>query len=154
MQFKIIKHDETTGTIDVELENGFIVNVGLDSLFIEDNPTEQELLTALSTVLPDPAYFERHIPKAAVLTSMLNKEYTTTDVQGCAEPCTWDTIRGHRTNLLRGCDWTQIEDNTLTKGQRKDWASYRQKLRDIPQAYTEPQAVAWPEQPETGELQI
>lgn len=154
MKFKIIKYDDETGTLDIQLENGFILNVGLDSLTAKDEPTEQELLEALSTFLPDPAYFNRLIPKAPVLTSMLNKEYTTTDVQGCEEPCTWDTIRGHRNTLLRSSDWTQIDDNTLNKDERVEWKQYRQRLRDIPQEYNKPQSVMWPEQPESGEFQI
>ncbi|WP_163832006.1 tail fiber assembly protein [Spartinivicinus ruber] len=154
MKFKIINYQKETGSLDIELENGFTVNIGLDSLIDKDNPTEQELIEAISRSLPEDDYFNRRIPKAPVISSMLNKLYTPANVDAHSEIGTWDIIRGHRNELLRATDWTQMTDNSLTDEQRKAWAKYRQRLRDIPQVNDEPQEVTWPIPPDTEGFEI
>ncbi|WP_258306973.1 phage tail assembly chaperone [Vibrio vulnificus] len=58
----------------------------------------------------------------------------------------WDDIRQRRANLLRDADLliNKCEDlgsdATLLR-------EYRQKLRDIPQTYSNPDDVVWPEKP-------
>ena len=59
----------------------------------------------------------------------------------------WSIIRQERDNLLAACDWTQTMDAPLTDGQRSMWKIYRQVLRDLPEAYSTPADVMWPEQP-------
>lgn len=58
----------------------------------------------------------------------------------------WQYIRGERTRLLLASDWTQSADapDTLDHGA---WATYRQALRDIPQTFSDPDAVVWPDAP-------
>lgn len=41
-------------------------------------------------------------------------------------------IREDRNDLLNQSDWSQLPDNSLTEEQKKEWAQYRQQLRDIP----------------------
>ncbi|MCX4025623.1 phage tail assembly chaperone [Endozoicomonas sp. SM1973] len=154
MKFKIINYHRNTGSLDIELENGFKINIGLDSLIDEDNPTEQALIKAISRSLPEDAYFNRNIPEAPVISTMLNKLYNPVVTEDHSEISTWDIIRGHRNNLLRATDWTQMHDNKLSEELRKAWSSYRQKLRDIPQTNNEPQEVTWPIPPDTEGLDI
>jgi len=60
---------------------------------------------------------------------------------------TWDDIRVQRNTLMTDCDWTQLNDAVLTFTVRQLWQDYRQALRDIPQSFTTPDAVVWPEKP-------
>jgi len=62
-------------------------------------------------------------------------------------PPTWEDIRIERDQLLSACDWTQLLDTILTFDERIAWQTYRQALRDIPQLYTTPDSVIWPEKP-------
>ena len=60
----------------------------------------------------------------------------------------WQCIREVRDDLLAKCDWTQAADSPLSAGQREMWRVYRQELRDLPNSYSSPAEVIWPEQPE------
>lgn len=60
---------------------------------------------------------------------------------------TWDTTRIHRNTLLAYSDRTQLPDAPLTKEQRLTWKTYRQALRDIPEIFSNPASVVWPEPP-------
>lgn len=53
----------------------------------------------------------------------------------------WERVREIRDELLRACDFTQLEDATVDK---QAWAEYRQALRDIPQNFPDPQKISWP----------
>jgi|DEB0MinimDraft_3_1074331.scaffolds.fasta_scaffold174496_2 hypothetical protein len=53
-------------------------------------------------------------------------------------------VRGHRDNLLKDCDWTQVADATVDKAA---WAAYRQALRDISAQEGFPFNVVWPAEP-------
>ena len=57
---------------------------------------------------------------------------------------TWDAIRVRRDRLLAECDWTQMPDAPLTEDVKVLWQVYRQKLRDITTAYSDPNKVVWP----------
>ena len=48
--------------------------------------------------------------------------------------------------LLSGSDWTQLADAPLSAAQKKDWKTYRQTLRELPQQATWPE-VEWPAPP-------
>ncbi len=50
-----------------------------------------------------------------------------------------------RDRLLSASDWTQIEDSPVDK---KAWAEYRAKLRDINKQEGFPDKTEWPEMPE------
>jgi hypothetical protein len=54
----------------------------------------------------------------------------------------------HVRDLLIGLtDWTQAADSPLTVEQRAVWATYRQALRDLPQAYSGDGQIPWPVAP-------
>ena len=42
-----------------------------------------------------------------------------------------DTFRKYRNELLANTDWTQSNDSPLSEEKKKEWATYRQELRDI-----------------------
>jgi hypothetical protein len=56
-----------------------------------------------------------------------------------------ENIRNQRNEMLKDCDWTQIEDSPVDKTL---WASYRQSLRDITTQSGFPWNVQWPVQEE------
>jgi hypothetical protein len=64
-----------------------------------------------------------------------------------APPITWEIIRAQRNEFLRQSDWTQLPDAPLTKEQNVAWKTYRQSLRDIPNTFSTPESVKWPEAP-------
>jgi hypothetical protein len=49
-----------------------------------------------------------------------------------------------RSNLLSGCDWTQVADSPLSDEKKAQWAEYRQKLRDLTKQENWPNAPEWP----------
>lgn len=57
----------------------------------------------------------------------------------------WENVRARRDALLKDCDWTQAKD--VTDAVSSAWAPYRQALRDIPQNFTNPDAIVWPTKP-------
>jgi hypothetical protein len=51
--------------------------------------------------------------------------------------------------LLRDTAWSVAEDDlTITRGQRADWITYRQELRNIPLQVGFPTDITWPTKPE------
>ena len=56
----------------------------------------------------------------------------------------WRAVRSKRDELLSSTDWTMLAD---TKVNSDIWAEYRQKLRDLPQTFDNPEDVVFPEQP-------
>ena len=57
---------------------------------------------------------------------------------------TWDMIRQKRNTLLTESDYTQMPDYPTKK---TEWAQYRQLLRDIPDMFSDPSDVIWPNKP-------
>lgn len=57
---------------------------------------------------------------------------------------TMDDLRLRRNTLLSKSDWTQISDATVNKD---DWATYRQKLRDLPENTPDLSNIVWPVPP-------
>ena len=45
-------------------------------------------------------------------------------------------FRGLRNKKLTKCDWTQAPDSPLSEEKKKEWATYRQKLRDLTKTVT------------------
>ena len=54
-------------------------------------------------------------------------------------------LRAQRNLLLQNTDWTQLPDAVCNKDA---WASYRQKLRDLPATTKDFNAIDWPTEPE------
>jgi hypothetical protein len=58
------------------------------------------------------------------------------------------SVRTQRTEKLRDCDWTQLDDTPMSNTQKAGWATYRQALRDVPNQAGFPFDIEWPTQPE------
>jgi Phage tail assembly chaperone protein len=54
-------------------------------------------------------------------------------------------LRRERNALLVASDWTQSNDSPLNSAKRAEWATYRQKLRDITKQ--DISAIVWPVPP-------
>ena len=54
------------------------------------------------------------------------------------------SVRSSRTEQLKECDWTQINDSTADKAA---WAAYRQSLRDVPAQVGFPWTITYPDKP-------
>ena len=48
----------------------------------------------------------------------------------------WEIVRYKRQLLLSESDWTQTADSPLSDSKKAEWATYRQKLRDLPTTYS------------------
>jgi hypothetical protein len=63
-------------------------------------------------------------------------------------PIDWATQhRSKRNHLLKLCDWTQIEDCSLSDEKKQEWRAYRQALRDISTQESWPTYPVWPNEP-------
>ncbi len=72
------------------------------------------------------------------------------EIAAATEELAWQLLRSERTGRLAQCDWTQGADAPLTPDEVTTWADYRQALRDLPEATTDPHNPAWPEPPPAG----
>ena len=59
----------------------------------------------------------------------------------------WAAARMQRNHFLADCDWTQLPDTGLQANVKQAWHLYRQKLRDLPQNFQDPELIQWPEPP-------
>ena len=57
----------------------------------------------------------------------------------------FDYVRAVRNAELAATDWTQVADSTVNK---TAWATYRQKLRDLPAQNADPKKIIFPSRPE------
>lgn len=48
----------------------------------------------------------------------------------------WTVVKDRRHGLLNASDWTQSADSPLSDTKKAEWATYRQKLRDLPETYS------------------
>ena len=60
---------------------------------------------------------------------------------------TWEQIRSQRDALLKDSDWAVAGDAT-PKPSKEAWLTYRQTLRDLPQSFSSPEEIIWPNKPE------
>jgi hypothetical protein len=59
-----------------------------------------------------------------------------------------ESVRSQRNQLLKGSDWTQLDDTPFDNAKKIAWANYRQALRDIPDQAGFPWDIQWPSAPE------
>ena len=62
----------------------------------------------------------------------------------------WKRIRAERDRLLTNSDWTQGADSPLASGKKTEWATYRTKLRTLPEDQkdkTTYASITWPSEP-------
>ncbi len=58
-----------------------------------------------------------------------------------------NSLRVVRDGKLTDSDWTQLPDSALTDAKKTEWATYRQKLRDLPATETNYENPTWPTEP-------
>jgi hypothetical protein len=61
------------------------------------------------------------------------------------------SLRQKRNALLASCDWTILQDSTLTSAKKSEWMVYRTDLRNITQGLTtveQVNAVSFPVKPQ------
>ena len=62
----------------------------------------------------------------------------------------WPDIREKRDKLLLESDWSQGADSPLSASKKTEWATYRGKLRDLPEdqkSKTKFSDITWPTKP-------
>ncbi|RFA31494.1 hypothetical protein CAI21_01490 [Alkalilimnicola ehrlichii] len=57
----------------------------------------------------------------------------------------WGRVREERNALITETDWMIFPDSPLSDSERDEVKIYRQALRDIPQHFSAPLEVVWPE---------
>jgi len=60
----------------------------------------------------------------------------------------WRKIRKERNKLLKDSDYIMVSDAPITAEKKEEWETYRQSLRDIPQTFSNPDDVTYPDKPE------
>ena len=60
----------------------------------------------------------------------------------------WRKIRKERNQLLKDSDYIMFPDITISAEKKEEWETYRQSLRDIPQTFSNPDDVTYPDKPE------
>ena len=69
------------------------------------------------------------------------------DINQETEDAAWIEIRAKRLQMLIRTDFRDLPSYAGAK--QTEWRTYRQKLRDIPQDYTNTDDVVWPTKPTT-----
>lgn len=59
----------------------------------------------------------------------------------------WAALRAERNRRLAACDWVGLADAHVSQERKDAWFTYRQALRDLPEAVTDPRQVGWPAEP-------
>ena len=98
----------------------------------------------------DGRWFTKYILGPVFTDTIVNGVTTTAQQHEAVYKARIDTeraavIRSERNKLLTECDWTQVEDSKVDKAL---WATYRQGLRDLPDAEGFPWSMTWPSKPE------
>ena len=60
----------------------------------------------------------------------------------------WINVRKERDKLLKDSDYIMVSDAPITTEKKEEWTTYRQSLRDIPQTFSNPDDVTYPDKPE------
>lgn len=103
----------------------------------ESNLQENEKITGWSIDIE-----EDKVVKRAIKRPLTQEEI---DIRNVAELTRkWTEVRSRRNQLLSESDWTQLPDAPI--GNKEDWKTYRQNLRDVTQA-PNPDVIAWPVKP-------
>ena len=88
-----------------------------------------------------------HDPKQYVQSHFVGDD-TAKDARLLADE--WKQIRQERDRLLTNSAWTQGADSPLTSAKKTEWATYRTKLRTLPEDQkdkTTYASITWPSQP-------
>ena len=103
-------------------------------------------LRNLSHPISNAAFWKEHIQGTNITEEQLYNECERLlkEQQGIAT--TMDSVRRKRNELLKESDWVGLTDVNIPN--KDAWLDYRQLLRDVPQNFSTPEEVIWPNKPE------
>lgn len=105
-------------------------------------PEGEELTKLLETYVGN-----ARMAAAQAVVTVANEDAIKSLIQGPNEIQASNDVRSFRNRLLAQTDWTQVADCPLTNDQKKQWTSYREKLRNITNQEGFPSKVLWPNPP-------
>ena len=133
---------ERTGTISQLFPSTLFPSSGVPEEFLTEN-NAVEIIESLSYTTPTQKLttVDAYVEGGKVYT--VRVESTTTEEQTNLTNAKWEEVRNDRNALLRESDWRALSDVTLSDA----WRTYRQELRDIPSAQSDPYNITYPTPP-------
>ena len=133
---------ERTGTISQLFPSTLFPSSGVPEEFLTAN-NAVEIIESLSFTTPTQKLttVDAYVEGGKVYT--VRVESTTTEEQTNLTNAKWEEVRNDRNALLRESDWRALSDVTLSDV----WRTYRQELRDIPSAQSDPYNITYPTPP-------
>ena len=133
---------ERTGTISQLFPSTLFPSSGVLEEFLTAN-NAVEIIESLSFTTPTQKLttVDAYVEGGKVYT--VRVESTTTEEQTNLTNAKWAEVRNYRNALLRESDWRALSDVTLSDA----WRTYRQELRDIPSAQSDPYNITYPTPP-------
>ena len=133
---------ERTGTISQLFPSTLFPSSGVPEEFLTAN-NAVEIIESLSYTTPTQKLttVDAYVEGGKVYT--VRVESTTTEEQTNLTNAKWEEVRNYRNALLRESDWRALSDVTLSDA----WRTYRQELRDIPSAQSDPYNITYPTPP-------
>ena len=144
MERKIIKFDAETAQVVIQW--GDYAPHTIDLPIGEDGslPTGDDFDRWVNGFAP--VYAEER--KAQIAKGITNADQIAALVTPLPEPKpTWESIRYMRAQFLASTDWTQLEDAPISAEKKEAYKVYRQALRDIPETFSTPESVVFPDLP-------
>ena len=133
---------ERTGSISQLFPSTLFPSSGVPEEFLTAN-NAVEIIETLSFTTPTQKLttVDAYVEGGKAYT--VKVESTTTEEQTNLTNAKWVEVRNHRNDLLSQSDWRALSDVTLSDV----WRTYRQELRDIPSAQTDPYNITYPTPP-------
>ena len=133
---------EKTGTISQLFPSTLFPSSRVPEEFLTEN-NAVEIINSLSYTTPTQKLttVDAYVEGGKVYT--VRVESTTTEEQTNLTNAKWEEVRNYRNALLRASDWRALSDVTLSDA----WRTYRQELRDIPSAQSDPYNITYPTPP-------
>ena len=102
-------------------------------------------LSNLGHPIGNAAFWQEHIKGNSLTEKQIFDECERLSKEQKGIPTTMDSVRRKRNTLLQSSDWVGLTDAVVKN--KEAWLTYRQALRDLPQSFSEPSEVVWPEKP-------
>jgi hypothetical protein len=132
VSYKIVSFNQMTGQIVVscdDLQQEFSIDLPIEN---GNYPTGKLLDNYIRGFLPvwlidRKKKLKNGVENSSEIESMVVKR----EKKESDEICTIESQRRHRNYYLQSSDWTQLPDVPLSDEQKREWAKYRQELRDM-----------------------
>ena len=133
---------ERTGTISQLFPSTLFPSSGVPEEFLTAN-NAVEIIETLSFTTPTQKLttVDAYVEGGKAYT--VRVESTTTEEETNLTNAKWQDVRNQRNALLTQSDWRALSDVTLSDA----WRTYRQELRDIPSAQSDPFNITYPTPP-------